>query len=192
MVNHHLAETASTIFQNRFGNSKPNGTLGEIATVTSGKRPQLKLAEKTSEATIPILGAASIMGYTNQVLYSEKILVTGRVGTHGIIQRYNRPCWPSDNSLVLKSEKYELVYQILSNTDFTGMNRGSTQPLITQTDIKNISVYIPTDVEFAEFEDTVETLMNQYEANIKQNEILSVLRDTLLPKLISGEIAVAD
>lgn len=191
-INHHLEQIALAIYQERFGTSKPNGILGKIATISSGKRPQMKVAEKSEEINIPILGASAIMGYTDQILYSEKILVIGRVGTHGVIQRYNRPSWPSDNTLVLKSESYELVYQILRSIEFSNMNRGSTQPLITQTDLKNVPIYIPTSVELDEFETTVNSLMKQYEDNLIENESLASLRDTLLPKLIFGEISVTD
>lgn len=191
-INHHLEQMAQAIFKEKFGSQAPNGVLGEIAAVSSGKRPPIKVSDQTAIENIPILGAASIMGYTNDTLYSEKILVTGRVGTHGVIQRYSRPCWPSDNALVLKSNDYELVYQILKNIDFSSMNRGSTQPLITQTDLKNVPIYIPTQIELAEFEDTVGTIMQQYESNFVENEALVQLRDSLLPKLMSGEISVTD
>ncbi len=191
-INHHLEQIAKAIFYEKFGNQVPNGLLGDLASVSSGKRPPIKVSERTATEDIPILGAASIMGYTSKSLYSEKILVTGRVGTHGIIQRYNRPCWPSDNALVLKSDDYELVYQNLLSIDFSSMNRGSTQPLITQTDLKNVAIYIPTQIELSDFEDTVGTIMQQYESNIVENESLVQLRDSLLPKLMSGEISVTD
>jgi len=77
------------------------------------------------------------MGYVNEALYNEPIIVIGRVGTHGIVQRFNTQCWPSDNTLVIKSNHYEFAYQILKGIDYRALNRGSTQPLITQTDIKN-------------------------------------------------------
>ena len=191
-INHQLEQIAKAIFYEKFGNQVPNGLLGDLASVSSGKRPPIKVSERTATEDIPILGAASIMGYTSKSLYSEKILVTGRVGTHGIIQRYNRPCWPSDNALVLKSDDYELVYQNLLSIDFSSMNRGSTQPLITQTDLKNVAIYIPTQIELSDFEDTVGTIMQQYESNIVANESLVQLRDSLLPKLMSGEISVTD
>ena len=189
-INHHLEQIGTTIWQEKFNDKIPNGTLGDIAIISSGKRPPVKTTVPTDEEKIPILGASSVMGYTNQALYHQKILVTGRVGTHGIIQRYQRSCWPSDNTLVLQSNSYEFVYQILKNIDFTVMNRGSTQPLITQTDLKKSNIYIPTTNELSDFEIIVGAHMKQYEQNNIENDILSTLRDTLLPKLLSGEISV--
>ena len=168
------------------------GTLGEITTITSGKRPPMKQPTATTEVSIPLVGAASIMGFTNAVLYSEPILVTGRVGTHGVVQRFQSPCWTSDNTLVIKSEFYEYAFQALQRVDYVNMNRGSTQPLITQTDLKNVSIVIPTEAILLEYEKIAGTLMAMYESNRKENERLAILRDTLLPRLMNGEIDVSN
>ena len=168
------------------------GTLGDIATITSGKRPPMKQTAASADVTIPLVGAASIMGFTNAVLYNEPILVTGRVGTHGIIQRFQSPCWTSDNTLVIKSDFYEYTFQVLQRVDYANMNRGSTQPLITQTDLKNVSIIIPTKEALLEYEKLAGSLMVMYESNRKENERLEALRDALLPRLMSGEIDVTN
>ena len=132
------------------------------------------------------------MGFTNAVLYDERILITGRVGTHGVIQRYSRPCWASDNTLVIKSDYYEFAYQQLCVVDFHNMNRGSTQPLITQTDLKNVPIVLPDEATLREFEDLGGSLMERYESNVRESERLAEIRDALLPRLMSGELSVAD
>ena len=121
---------------------------------------------------------------------STKILLTGRVGTLGVIQRFNNACWPSDNTLVLTTQFYEFVYQTLKTLNYSGMNRGTSQPLITQGDLKKTSIIIHPDEVINEFEDTSSKLMSILEQNNKESKILSTLRDTLLPKLMSGEIKV--
>ncbi|MFS1664574.1 restriction endonuclease subunit S [Streptococcus sp. zg-JUN1979] len=175
------------IFNELFGNQIPNGTLGDITRISSGKRPKTRVDEQSKNFDIPILGAASITGYTSTSLYSEKLLITGRVGTHGVIQRYRRACWPSDNTLVLQSNRHEYVYQILKQVDFQSMNRGSTQPLITQTDLSKIPIYIPTTNEMESFENIAVAFMTRVDENIIENEYLVSLRDTILPHLLSGE-----
>ncbi|MDD6516225.1 MAG: restriction endonuclease subunit S [bacterium] len=166
-------------------------TLGDIAEIASGKRPPMKQDDKSDEANIPLVGAASIMGYTNSVLYNTKILVTGRVGTHGVIQRFNEKCWPSDNTLVITTERYEFVNQILMSIDYNSMNRGSTQPLITQGDLKKTEIILPSSEVLDEFETLAGALMAQYEQNRLENTKLAELRDSLLPKLMSGELDVS-
>ena len=138
------------------------------------------------------MGAASVMGYTTEANHTDKILVTGRVGTHGVIQRFNSPCWTSDNTLVITSDFYEYTYQILQRIDYNSMNRGSTQPLITQGDMNKVSILIPDQETLHDFETLVGQLMEQYQANILENNKLAEIRDALLPQLMSGELDVSD
>ena len=141
---------------------------------------------------IPIIGAASVMGFTSEANHTDKILVTGRVGTHGVIQRFNTPCWTSDNTLVITSSYYEFTNQILHRIDYSSMNRGSTQPLITQGDMKKIVVLVPDEDTLAKFEEFAGSLMAKWETNTKENVKLASLRDTLLPRLMSGEIDISN
>ena len=168
------------------------GYLSEIAEVTSGKRPPMKSAVRTNEASIPLVGATAVMGYTNASNHNDKILVIGRVGTHGIVQRFNTSCWTSDNTLVITSHYYENLYQILKRIDYQSLNRGSTQPLITQGDINKVPVVIPDDDILTKYENLAGSLMSQHEANVIENAKLCDIRDTLLPRLMSGELDVSD
>ena len=130
-------------YNSLIANKSFNAHLPEIAIVESGKRPIIKVSNQNSEYSIPIIGASSIMGYTNAILFNEPILVIGRVGTHGIVQPIFDRCWASDNTLIIKTKYLSFLYNVLKNIDYLSINKGSTQPLITQTDIKNTEVYIP-------------------------------------------------
>ena len=201
-INKNLEDQVSAIYSSWFenfdlynGECPENwflGKLSDIAEISSGKRPLIKTNICDSEFCIPIVGAASVMGFTNKANYSERILVTGRVGTHGVIQRFNSQCWASDNTLVIKSRYYEFTNQILKRIDYTSMNRGSTQPLITQGDLNKVKILLPDKDMLDKFEYVAGGLMNQYERNVNENIKLSELRDTLLPKLMSGELDVSD
>ena len=202
MINDNLQQQASSIYQAWFEDfilskgscpsSWKQGTLADIADITSGKRPPIKSAQKTNVAVVPLIGAASVMGYTTDANHNDKILVTGRVGTHGVVQRFNSPCWTSDNTLVITSDLYEYTFQILQRIDYRSMNRGSTQPLITQGDMNKVSILLPDKKTLLNFESIVGQLMEQYQANLLENDKLSELRDTLLPRLMSGELDVSD
>jgi type I restriction enzyme S subunit len=112
-INHHLEQMAQAVFKSWFVDFEPwggvmpgdwkDGCLGDVVSITSGKRPPFRQATASAEVAFPLIGASSVMGFTNAILYDEKILITGRVGTHGVIQRYSRPCWASDNTLVIIS-----------------------------------------------------------------------------------------
>ena len=163
------------------------GTFGEIMTISSGKRP-LQKGKYSDLNNIPLVGASEIMGYTNDYLFDEDIIVIGRVGTHGVVQRLHNACWPSDNTLVIKSNYYEFCYQLLKRIDYKSLNRGSTQPLISQSDIKNYPIIIPDENVLDIYENIASALMKMN--NEQESSRLSALRDTLLPKLMSGEIKV--
>lgn len=166
--------------------------LSSIAKITSGKRPYVKKTNPDKDNIIPIVGASKIMGYTNQVLENGSIITTGRVGTHGIIQRYREKVWVSDNSFIIKSDTEEFLNQILLRIDYKNLNRGSTQPLITQTDLKKYKIVLPSS-KFIEMFESVISKLTECEFQIKkQNLNLEKIRDSLLPKLLSGEIELPE
>ena len=201
-INDNLEKQASLIYQGWFEDfilsdgfcpiSWKQGILSDIANITSGKRPPLKFDKKTKTAIIPLVGAASVIGYTTEANHTDKILVTGRVGTHGIIQRFNYPCWTSDNTLVITSCFYEYTYQLLKRIDYHSMNHGSTQPLITQSDMNKLPILIPDQKTLKKYEMLVGQLMKQYHINLLQNIKFVELRDTILSKLISGELDISN
>lgn len=201
-INNNLEQQVSALYESWFEDFDPtngvcpdnwsNQMLSTIANISSGKRPPIKSEVYSQETPISIVGAASVMGFTSEANHTDKILVTGRVGTHGVIQRFNTPCWTSDNTLVITSPFYEFTNQILHRIDYSSMNRGSTQPLITQGDMKKVVVLVPDEETLAKFEALTGSLMAQWEANNNENVKLASLRDTLLPKLMSGELDVTD
>ena len=201
-INENLEQQAQAIFKSWFVDFEPFGgvmpddwrigMLSEIAEISSGKRPPMRQADKTDNVYIPLVGAASVMGYTNESNHRDKILVIGRVGTHGIVQRFNVPCWTSDNTLVITSPYYEYTYQVLKQIDYTAMNRGSTQPLITQGDMNKAEILLPNEELILKYERLVGVLFAQHEHNRSENVYLANLRDTLLPKLMNGEIDVSN
>ena len=201
-INKNLEQQVSVLYQSWFEDFEiTNGVcpedwsyqeLSSIADIASGKRPPVKSNVCNQETPISIVGAASVMGFTSEANHTDKILVTGRVGTHGVVQRFNTPCWTSDNTLVITSPYYEFTNQILHRIDYSTMNRGSTQPLITQGDMKKEVVLVPDENTLAKFEEFAGSLMVKWEANNKENVKLASLRDTLLPKLMSGELDVSD
>ena len=200
IINDNLEKQAQLIFKSWFVDFEPfknkhplnwsYTSLGNIADISSGKRPIIKKEIISKEYAIPLVGASNLMGYTNKILYNESILIIGRVGTLGIVQRINAPCWASDNTLIIRSEFYEYTFQILRNINYENLNRGSTQPLITQNDLKNIQILLPDLSILKQFENNVGSLMKLYNKNILENNFLNKLKNCLLPRLMNGEIDV--
>ena len=70
------------------------------------------------------------------------------------------------------------------------LNVGSTQPLIRQTDLKVLEIIVPDKETINRFHGNVEQFFNKIRQNQQQIRTLEKLRDTLLPKLMSGEVRV--
>ncbi|MBB4833521.1 type I restriction enzyme S subunit [Staphylococcus hominis] len=167
--------------------------LDKIINIKSGKRPRNKVNIMDNKNKTPIIGASKIMGYTSDYLESEPILVMGRVGTHGVIQRFNNNVWPSDNTFIIKSKFMIYSYFILINIDYKSLNRGSTQPLLSQKDIKNINIIIPkSDSLIVKYEEITNIYFKEIDVIRDQISYLIELRDTLLSKLMSGELEIPD
>ncbi len=167
--------------------------IGNYIKIKSGKRPKNKVDNKDSENVVPVIGASKIMGYTNASIYNEKIIIIGSVGTHGVIKRFSTRTWPSDNTFVITSDFESIIYQLLKSIDYVSLNRGSTQPLLSQKDIKNTKVAMPTnETLLSEYQKENNHVLKMMDQKNIENQKLTQLRDTLLPKLMSGEIEIPD
>lgn len=177
-INENLEKQVNILYRNLTQFKEPNSIFSKIAIIESGKRPTT-----TNIGPYPLIGAGGVMDYIDVFNYDEPILVTGRVGTHGVIQRLFSKCWASDNTLVIKSPYYEFTYQFLKVVDWSLLNRGSTQPLVTQTDIKNLPIYIPNIDKFNQFEQIAEDIMQQQKISLYEIEKLNEFKDLLISSL---------
>ena len=73
-----------------------------------------------------------------------------------------------------------------------GMASGSTFKEISGSTMKSVPAFIPDDASLAQFDDFCRPVFDQQRTLEAQNQYLSSLRDTLLPKLMSGEIDVSE
>ena len=91
-----------------------NVKLKDIANISSGKRPK----NKGNEYNIPLIGASGIMSYTEDYNSDTDILVIGRVGTLGVVQRYFDKIWLSDNTLTIKTKFSNVLENYLKYVDY--------------------------------------------------------------------------
>ena len=163
------------------------GKLGELTDIKTGKG--LKRSEFKFEGEYPVIGANGELGRTDRYLLDDKFILTGRVGTLGSINISYGKKWYSDNVLIMKPyNSFYYTYFILKLVDMQSLNRGSTQPLITQTDMKNYISLIPSQNILNLFESRIFNLFEGIFSNDEQIRTLTHLRDTLLPKLMGGAV----
>ena len=157
--------------------------LEKIADVTTGKRP----IDKLKSGKYPVIGANGIMAYTSDYNFDSDLIITGRVGTLGVVKRYYKKIWASDNTLVIKTKYLNYIENYLDTIDYSSLNRGSTQPLITQGDLKKQKIMF-NEENVLKFEKENQAYIDMIRNNEQENLNLSRLRDLLLQKLMSGEI----
>ena len=196
---YHLTDDLYDLFPSSFADSPlgpiPSGwevkPLKDLASITAGKRPKQVKDIKDDNFFIPVYGGNGIKWWTNVSLYSTPIIITGRVGTLGKVYRIYEPVWVSDNALIFEVQKehFEYLLYMLYTIDFNSFNRGSTQPLITQSDIKEILVVFGQDI-VQKFHSIIVEYEKKINNNNRQIQTLTELRDSLLPRLISGKIRV--
>ena len=133
------------------------------------------------------------MGYVPTPLYEKPILFTGRVGTLGLIFRTAEPSWPSDNTLIVepRNDFFDFTYFVLKGFDLTALNRGSTQPLLTQTDLKRQLFVLPDERIVKTFAGIAEPIFQRIVANNEESRALATLRDTLLPRLLRNDLSLS-
>ena len=167
------------------------GTIGTFAKIKAGKRPSSKFLEPDGAHRVPVYGGNGISWYTKEPLYNPPFLITGRVGTLGTVFRVYESVWVSDNALCcfpIESKSFELLYFCLKSLDYDSLNAGSTQPLLTQTVLKSQEVMIGDQRVRDAFSDCIRPLFSRTVHGARESQTLAVVRDFLLPKLMSGEI----
>lgn len=100
---------------------------------------------KPSSGNIPIYGGNGILGYSEKYNY-KNILIIGRVGAYcGSIHYHKEKCWVSDNAIAgeVKSDySIDYLYYLMKSLNLNDRQVGSSQPLLTQGVLNNISVKI--------------------------------------------------
>ncbi|RXJ97139.1 hypothetical protein CRU94_03255 [Arcobacter sp. AHV-9/2010] len=191
--NQTLESLAQTLFRQWFIEEAKEewevGTFGDLVEVSSGKSLKRELFDDMGK--YEVLGANGKIGKTNEWLFEEKLIYTGRVGTLGnvFLIDEDKKVWLSDNTLVVKPKKYfYFIYFLMIDFQLKNLNVGSTQPLVRQSDLKNIEILLPNDEIVLRFEQQSKNIFKKINQNKKQIQTLENLRDTLLPNLLSGEI----
>lgn len=190
-VNDNLQKQIQSIFLNTFPHAftEINGTVSELISFSNGrKRPN-------DEGNIPVYGGNGILAHTN-VSNNKNCIIIGRVGAYcGSLYYSSKSCWISDNAISAKSKvgnSQLFSYYLLKNASLSSKHIGTSQPLLTQGILNAIPCNIPKESEINEFNDICTPLQAMVDANVTENIQLTCLRDSILPKLMSGEIDVSD
>ncbi len=193
--NKTLEAMAETLFRQWFVEDAKEhwkeGCLEDIASFHNGKRPDSII----NGGNIPIYGGNGVLGYSANYNYEGTTVIVGRVGAYcGSLYIEQNPIWVSDNALVakpIKSKYSSFLFFLLKYLNLNEMAEGSSHPLLTQTLLKSIPIILPPPELIESFVSQVDIWLNKINSNDNQTQTLETLRDTLLPKLMSGAVRVA-
>ena len=208
-INKNLEQQAQAIFKSwfidfePFNNQKPSdwsvSTLGNVSIMgAGGDKPQNVSQTKTDLYQYPIysngLSDEGLYGFTDKAkIHEESVTVSAR-GTIGFVCLRHIPYVPIVRLVTLISKKEfvsaKFLYLWLKQLHITGT--GTTQQQLTVPDFQKTEILVPSQEIVTLFTTTVEPIFEKIWANQSENEKLSTLRDTLLPKLMSGELDVSN
>lgn len=138
---------------------------------------------------------------SKSTLYGNEIIISnvGDVGSVHLCPKLDIPMTLGNNIIMLRPNEKEynyflyLWFKYFSGQGLIqGIKGGSAQPKFNKTDFKNLPLLIPSFEIIERSYWIFESMFSILSSNVKENSRLSLLRDTLLPRLMSGELEVPE
>ena len=197
-INENLEQQAQVLFKSwfvdfePFGGKMPEdwrvGKLSELINVKYGKDHK-----KLNDGIYPVYGSCGIMRKVDHFLYDKESVLIPRKGTLNNVFYINEAFWSVDTMFYTEMKKENIakyVYFFVKSKDLNAMNAGSAVPSMTTEILNALEVVIPSEEYLEKYETIVSPMFKQQKQCIIENENLASIRDTLLPKLMNGEIEV--
>lgn len=204
-VNENLEQQVQAIFRSRFLTQEAlhdgwvKSTLGDVSIMgAGGDKPKTVSATQTENCPYPIysngISDEGLYGFTNEYKIEDESITVSARGTIGYVCLRHLPYTPIVRLVTLIPKKEvvsaKYLYLWLRNTHIHGT--GTTQQQLTVPDFRKTEIILPTKEEMVSFTGVVSPLFETMWANQAENAKLADLRDTLLPRLVSGELDVSD
>ncbi|MEE1264018.1 restriction endonuclease subunit S [Ruminococcus sp.] len=208
-INENLEQQAQAVFKSWFVDFEPFGgvmpddwyvsTLGKVSDMSAGgDKPNNATQTVTAENTIPIysngIASEGLYGFTDIAKIQDESVTVSARGTIGYVCLRQTPYFPIVRLVTLVPKKNlisaKYLYHWLKLLHIVGT--GTTQQQLTVPSFKKTEIIIPAYSIMERFTKTVNPLYECVLANKSENQHLDSLRDTLLPKLMSGEIDVSE
>ena len=212
-INADLEEMAQAIFKNWFVDFEPFkdgefvdselgmipegwkvGLLGELCNFKRGKN---LLTKNAIDEGVPVVaGGLEPSCYHNEANTGAPVItVSGSGANAGFMRMYHVPVWASDCSFIdISCENFYFVYCFLNVNSklLKHAQTGAVQPHVKPSDIHDFELVIPNKESIFDFQNKVKPFFDRIATIQKESSRLSLLRDTLLPRLMSGEIEIPE
>jgi len=150
-------------------------------------------AETRTPGGVPVYGSGGITGWHDTALVDEPSVIVGRKGTVGSIYWESRPFFPIDTVFYVKTKRpLTYCHQLLKTLGLHEMNTDAAVPGLNRENVYRLLVPDAPPAVLAAFDVTACVVRQRIDDNEAQAQTLSTLRDTLLPRLISGQLRVPE
>ena len=209
-INKNLFEQVQSLYKDRFidltpfDGSMPSdwhlGTVSEIIELHDSKRIPLSSRERAGlDKIYPYYGATSVMDYVDRYLFDGIYLLLGEDGTvvdgqgFPILQYVEGKFWVNNHAHIITGKNgftVELLYLLFSLTNIQSIVTGAVQPKISQANLNKVPVVIPSKAELTDFDESIQPFFAEIRKLRTENDRLASVRDSLLPRLMSGELDI--
>lgn len=196
------------------------GCVGDIATAKGGYAfkgsqfaekgyPVIKIKNITGDGKVDIQGTQCIDEKTARIAAKFMLhdcdlvmAMTGAtVGKIGLVNTYGKSVYLNQRVAKFESEKFGgkisyFLFCLFNRKEYfeqiVGTAQGSAQPNISSSGIESISIIVPNFELINLFINNTDSIFQYWLKNGSTNNFLNQIRDTLLPKLLSGEVELTD
>ncbi|MCB4978212.1 restriction endonuclease subunit S [Streptococcus mutans] len=186
-INHHLEQIALSIFNKHFGKAETTNKLGDFFPVITGKKD----ANVAKGGKYPFFSCSQNISYTDNYSFDNKAILLAGNGDFNV-KIYDGKFEAYQRTYVLipnNDEQFGYLYYAIKHflNDITSGYRGSVIKFITKGSIESFNIFMTDDKKVLSL---FNIFVEKIASNNKETQELVNLRDTLLPKLLSGEISV--
>lgn len=198
-----LSKEISDLFPDSFEDSElgeiPKGwnllTFGDFVTPIRGK---VITKKTTNPGDIPVVAGGLKPAYFHSIANVEgpAVTISASGANAGYTNLYYEDIWASDCSYISNKQSSNVftsyIFLKLNQERIFDSQHGAAQPHIYPDDLRRLDMVIPSNDLYETFENLITSFFNKIKLNIEETKNLISLRDTLLPKLISGELKIPD
>lgn len=193
--NRRIVSQAWALVECKYGaitSSAEARTLGDIMSLEYGKA--LPATDRHS-GTVPVYGSSGITGYHSNSLIRGPAVIVGRKGSIGTVHWSAGPCYPIDTTFYVRPDTAVSLlasFFALKSLDLSAMNSDSAVPGLNRHAVLAQQVDFANDGSLVNWTQESMPIVNRAIAADHENSSLSILRDALLPELLSGHIRVPE
>ena len=146
-------------------------------------------AEDRKEGPYPVYGSSGVVGFHSENLVASPGIIVGRKGNVGSVRWTDEPFFPIDTVYYVKTD-VSLFYVFYNLQQQNFINNDAAVPGLNRNQAYSLPFILPSELQLKAFDEFIGPVFKAVRSLTKKNQNLRLTRDLLLPKLISGEVAV--